>query len=249
MKIHLSSDIHLEFTDTFPECPVADVGVFAGDIGVVHDLDRLEKFFKMMQERYEHIIWVLGNHEFYHMDYNKALNDAKLFSDKMGIHLMDIEFGTDNLEIDGVKFWGTTFWTDLNNSDWFAKSATKRMINDYFHIRDTKKAFTVSKSEEINQRSREMINWNADVIITHHAPIVIPHPNFEFSDVSWSFYNSGLEDKITNSNVKLWLYGHTHHSADIDLNGTRVISNCHGFHSRWSISEGSGYNPDLIIEI
>ena len=249
MKIHLSSDIHLEFTDEFPDCPVADVGVFAGDIGLVDDLNRLGKFFDLMKERYEHIIWILGNHEFYHMDYNQCLKDAESFAKKMGIHLMDIELGTDNLEIDGVKFWGSTLWMDFNKGDWFVKQAVGKGLNDFEVIRVGDFKFSTTMAEDINKRTREKINYDADVIITHHAPVVVPHPLFPFRDMSWGFYNSGLENKIIESDVKLWMYGHTHHSADFDLGGTRIVANCHGFMSRYSISEGSGYDPDLIIEI
>jgi len=249
LKIHLSSDIHLEFTDTFPDCPVADVGIFAGDIGIVDDLSVLGDFFVEMKKRYEHIIWVLGNHEFYHMDYQQCLDDAKSMADNLGIHLMDIELGTDNLEIDGVTFWGSTLWMDFNKGDWFAKRAVGNGLNDFNAIRVNNHKFTVTECEYINLRTREKINWDADIIITHHAPVVVPHPLFAFQDISWGFYNSGLETQIIESNVKYWFYGHTHHSTTFDLGGTQVIANCHGFKSRYGMSEGSGYDPDLIIEL
>jgi len=250
LSIHLSSDIHLEFTDEFPEPPVADVGIFAGDIGLVSDLERLGDFFTEMKTRYEHIIWIMGNHEFYHMDYTQALKDAESLSKKLGIHLMDIELGTDNLEIDGVKFWGSTLWTDFKNEDWFVQRKSKETINDFHNIKvGESRSLSVIEVANINKRTREAINWDADVIITHFAPVVVPHPNFPLNDLSYYFCNTGLEEQIINSDVKIWMYGHTHHSTDFVLGDTRVIANCHGFKSRWSISEGSGYDPDLIIEI
>ena len=249
LSIHVTSDIHLEFTDEFPDCPEADVGIFAGDIGVVNDLERLGDFFTEMKKRYKHIIWVLGNHEFYHMDYKQCLTDAKSMADKLGIHLLDIEFEP-NLEIDGVTFWGSTLWTDFNKSDWFAKRAVGNGLNDYNLIRvGGVRKITVTEIENINLRTRKAINWDADVIITHHAPLVVPHPKFPFEDISWGFYNNGLEQRIMDSNVKLMIYGHTHWSTDFDLAGTRIVANCHGFMSRWAMSEGSNYDPDLIIEI
>ena len=250
MKIHLSSDIHLEFTDVAPDCPVADVGVFAGDIGLVDDLGVLGDFFVEMKKRYEHIIWVLGNHEFYHMDYKQCLEDAKSMADNLGIHLMDIELGTDNLEIDGVTFWGSTLWMDFNKSDWFAKRAVGNGLNDFRAIRVGNHKFTVTECENINMRTREKINWDADVIITHHCPIVIPHPLFDVSDITYGFCNTGLDDKLNNSKAKVFIYGHTHYSTDKDYNGTRLIANCHGYTSRYADdSANSGYKPELIIEI
>jgi len=249
LSIHISSDIHLEFTDVFPEPPVADVGIFAGDIGLVSDINRLREFFTEMKTRYEHIIFVLGNHEFYHMDYTETLTNAKSLADELDIHLMDIELGTDNLEIDGVTFWGSTLWTDFKNDDWFVKCKAKETINDFYDIKVNDRALTVTEVANINLRTRQAINWDADVIITHFAPIVVPHPRFPTNDLSYYFCNTGLEEQIIDSDVKLWVSGHTHHSVDFDLADTRMISNCHGFNSRWSISEGSGYDPDLIVEI
>jgi len=248
MKIHVSSDIHLEFTDDFPDCPVADVGIFAGDIGLICDPKRLLSFFSEMQERYEHIIWVLGNHEYYHLDYMQALKEAIQIAKIADIHLLDIN--TDpNIEIDGVTFWGSTLWMDFNGGDWFAKRAVGKGLNDFTDIKVNDRTLSVLDVEGINKQTREAINWDADVVITHHAPIYVPHPRFALQDLSWGFYNTGLEDQIINSDIKLWLYGHTHYSADFELAGTRVVANCHGFNSRYSLSESSNYDPDLIIEI
>lgn len=249
MKIHLTSDIHLEFTDEFPEPPVADVGIFAGDIGNVCDPKRLIKFFESMKARYEHVIWVMGNHEFYHLDYDRALTEARQIAQIVDVHLLDINLCTENLTLDGVTFWGSTMWTDFNNNDWFVKRAIKEGIRDFTAIKVNNRTISVTEVERINKMTRDAINWDADVIITHHSPVYYPHPNIPLSDLSWAFYNNGLKDQIADSNVKLWLFGHTHASTEIDLNGTKLVSNCHGFKSRYSVSEDSNYNPDLIIEI
>jgi len=236
-------------SDSIPDSPVADVGIFAGDIGVFHDEDQIFDFFVAMKERYEHIIYVLGNHEFYHMDYHATLIKAEQLAKDLGINVMDICLGTDNLELDGVKFWGSTLWTDFNNGDWYAKRAVGNGLNDFRVIKSNNRHFSVTECEAINKRTREAINWDADVIITHHAPLMVPNPNFPTTDTSYGFYNPGLEDKIAESDVKLMIYGHTHHSVDFDLNGTRIVANCHGYESRYAEFNNSEYRDDLIIEI
>ena len=245
----VSSDFHIEMSGVIPDTPEAHFGIFAGDIGLINEIDHLIEFFEVMKTRYKHVIYCLGNHEFYHMDYNTALIQAKEMCDDLDVHLLSTELGTQDLELDGVTFFGDTLWTNFNDHDYFAEMAVEHGLNDFRVIRNGDNILSVEDVTAMNKKARNAINYNADVIITHHAPIVVPHPHFDFEDISWGFYNSGLEEQIINSNVKVWMYGHTHHSADFDLAGTRIIANCHGFVSRYSMSEGSGYDPDLIIEI
>ncbi|MNW15034.1 hypothetical protein D3C71_2134120 [compost metagenome] len=42
----------------------------------------------------------------------------------------------------------------------------------------------------------------------------------------------------------LWVYGHTHVSADFLKNGCRVVSNPRGYPN-----QQTGFNPDFLIEI
>jgi len=247
MKIHLQSDIHLEFDSKPDNLVMADVYVLAGDIGVISNTRAIKDYFNSIKDNCDHIIWVLGNHEFYHSVYEESLEKALSIANECGIKLLDIAFGTQDLEIDGVKFWGTTFWTDLHEHDWFAHKKIQDGLND-FHVIHKKngRKFTAHESYEINQFSRKLINWDADVIITHHCPTMIPHPKFPLNELAYAFNNTGLEQKIIDSNIKYWLYGHTHHSTVEEYNCTLVVSNQYGY---GVYNEQTGYNPNLILEI
>ena len=202
------------------------------------------------------VIWVLGNHEFYHSNYQEALDDAYEFAVNKGIILMDEVYGTENHVIDGVKFWGSTLWTDLNNNDWFA-SRKVQGFNDFHVIHDEGALFRVATTYEINQRTREKINWDADVVITHHCPILLEHRRFPISDITYGFCNTGLEEQIMDSNIKYWMFGHTHDSRAEDLNGTLVVSNQQGYPMAYDGDPFSGkisyedphFDPALILEI
>ena len=249
MKIGLISDTHIEATHSWPiPDNASDVLICAGDIGLLHNTEELANYFNQLKETTEHIIWVLGNHEFYHMDYKSALSIAKDFADKNNIHLLDIELGTENLVIDGVKFWGSTLWTDMNDNNHYAKSNVSTFLNDFRVIKNVDHCFTTTEAYDINQETIAKINWDADVIVTHHSPIIIPNSKYPLNDVTYGFCNTTLEQKILESDVKVWAYGHTHESKDLDLNGTRVISNQSGY-GDGKYKEDTGYQSDLIIEI
>ena len=258
MRIHLQSDVHVEFDGaTMYPAVCSDVTVCAGDIGLIGAPYKLEKYFDEIQKNCEHTIYILGNHEFYHSDYFDVIEAAQKLCEKRGIIFMDEAVGTENLVLDGITFWGTTLWTDFNKGDWFAKDKVGRNFGDFHCVSyGDELTFTADKCYEINQRSVGKINWDADIVITHHSPIVIPHPRFQLSDISYGFYNTELEQKIVDSKIKYWMFGHTHHSVKVDVNGTIVLSNQHGY-GRTILRngkidtqyEGCGYDPRLIIEI
>lgn len=250
MKIHLESDLHLEFSNYDPVA-VADVYVCAGDIGVLSQPTQLLEYFKKVKENCDHVIWVLGNHEFYHSVYEEALPKALNLAKEAGVHLLDIALDTQDLEIDGVKFWGTTFWTDLANNDWFVRDSVQRGLNDFYVIEKANgRKFSAQQSYEINAKSRRLINWDADVIITHHCPTMIEHPRFPTNKTTYAFNNTCLEDQISASSVKYWLYGHTHHSAVEEYNGTIVMSNQRGYEDlRRQWIEDTGFIPNQTVVI
>ena len=254
MKIHLQSDMHIEFGGVPEQSAVADVYVCAGDIGLLSHPADLDEYFDGIKDNCDHIIWVLGNHEFYHGVYEDVLGMARDLAKNHGVHLLDIELGTQDLEIDGVKFWGTTFWTDLHKHDWFAHKKIQDGLNDFHVIKHKNhyRNFSAHESYEINKKSRELINWDADVIITHHCPIDIEHPKFPRSEITYAFVNTGLEEQIIDSDVKYWLYGHTHHSTVSDVYGTLVVSNQRGYDkgaTSYGWAEECGFDPNLILEI
>lgn len=255
MNIHLQSDVHLEFGKPFTSYVASDVIVCAGDIGTTcGGMEQLRTYFKSLKDNAKHVIWVLGNHEYYNAIYEHALEDAQTLADQEGIHLLDVALGTQDLELDGVKFWGTTFWTDLKGHDHDVHKIVQAGLSDFITIRHPDGTrFSAHESYEINKKSRELINWNADVIITHHCPIDIKHPHFDSSDISYAFVNTGLEETIMDSNVKHWLYGHNHWSDSHDLNGTNVVSNQRGYVRNGDDEESqwlkSNYNPSLLLHV
>lgn len=254
MRIHLQSDTHVEMGRAIGSTCVSDVTVCPGDIGTLSEPYKIERYFDMIGKNTDHIIWVLGNHEFYHGEYYQVLEDAWNLANKCGVKLIDIEYGNPNLEIDGIKFWGSTLWTDLKKADWFIMNRIGHGFNDFYIIAKGDKGFTAHDTVEINNNTRKAIDYKADIIITHHAPIMMEHRRFPISDITYGFCNTGLEEVICNSKAKYWMYGHTHDSRAIDLNGTLVVSNQQGYPKQaWQngdiLYEECFFDPAFILEI
>lgn len=253
-KIHIQSDTHVEMGPAIGSMCISDITICAGDNGLMCQPDKLARYFDQIRENTDEIIYVLGNHEFYHGDYEKTLTAADKFAKEHGIHLLDIALGTQDLELNGIKFWGSTLWTDLKEHDWFVCHKIGNGMMDYAVVTNGVRQLSYQKTYEINKATREQINWDADIIVTHHCPIMIEHRRFPLSDITYGFCNTGLEEQIMDSDVKYWVYGHTHDSRFVDLNGTKLISNQQGYPRQvWQtgdvVYEECHFNPNLIIEI
>jgi len=242
MDIHLISDTHIEFgTSKMPKVS-GDVCVLAGDIGLIKNPEAYYKFLENIKRQFDHVILVNGNHEFYGMNYLKGMNDIKEITDSADVHLMDVHYNTDNLKIDGITFWGSTLWTDFKKYNQTIKQHVGNGLND-FHVIT---GFNTDMVYNIHQDTVDKINWNADVIVTHHMPIIRPHTQFGISDITYGFCCTDLEEKIANSKVKYWMYGHTHDNVSTKINNTHIITNQTGYRMERLTTT---YNPKLLITI
>jgi predicted phosphodiesterase len=102
MKIHLLSDLHLEFENFVPEVSDADVTVLAGDIHLrTRGVEWAKQTFK------GRVLYVPGNHEYYGGNLGKTLVKMSDAGDDR-VRVLDCE----RVDLDGVRFLGATAWTD-----------------------------------------------------------------------------------------------------------------------------------------
>lgn len=245
MKIHLISDQHIE--GGYPEWDEtpnveADVCVLAGDVCTIRKDKALSNYLLYMKNLFPEVIFVNGNHEFYGSNYKKSLAQVKQIADDAGVHLMDIHYGTENLILDGVTFWGSTLWMDFKDNDWCVKKIVRKGINDFFVIN----GFNVDKAYNAHIESIERMNWNADVVVTHHMPILRKHSKFPINSITYGFCCTTLEEKIADSNIKYWLYGHTHDNKEFTIGDTIVVSNQTGYRTE---NVTKPYDPNFLIEV
>ncbi len=255
MKLHILSDLHLEFGGLrLPEVD-ADVTVLAGDIGV--GLQGIEWALQAIPY-HQPVVYVMGNHEFYGQRSMPEL--WKKAREKVaGTHVYLLE--NEAVEIDGVRFLGSTLWTDFElfgDRDTAMKSALD--MNDYWSIITNSGAgYTSNRATRLTPKDtlrmhKESLAWlsneltNRDsgpvVVVTHTAPHRGSlHPKYEHHPISPAFV-SDLDGLVQRAD--LWIHGHTHDSFDYQVGECRVVCNPRGYAGR---ELNGDFDPGLVVEI
>jgi Icc-related predicted phosphoesterase len=279
MKIKLVSDLHLEFEDiNIKNDKDYDVLILSGDILVINDLhDHPEEkyshldiaalkfgqaraqlfrdFLKRCSFQFPHVVYVAGNHEFYHGEFHRGVEHIREECAKfLNIHFLerDCQF------INGVMFVGGTLWTDMNKGDPLTQHAISDMMNDFRVIRNDHHGYTKLRPAHVIDRHRKTLGYiqqivdaNKDrkcVVVGHHAPSYQSiGEQYKHDTLMNGGYASDLSEFILDRpQIKLWTHGHMHQTFDYMIGETRVVCNPRGYESH---GEVSGWNPDILIEI
>lgn len=266
MKLHLMSDLHLEFAPM--QLPGGDVLLLAGDILVADSLtasykrSEYSKFFKQAVKKYNKVFLIAGNHEHYHGMIDTSHAIIQNFLKEEGLPVVFLDNTCFELNDEYVLF-GSTFWTDLNNNDFAACQAARSYMNDFHLIVSSggERNLIPYDTVLLNNDARAALNSALEfykkkkfVVMTHHLPDMLS-VNERFKPgidvVNYAFANTGLKNLIENSNqIKYWFHGHTHDSCDYILGETRVVCNPRGYvNPRNCRAENSAFNINLQIEI
>lgn len=263
MKLQLASDLHLEFIEgSHPgellvrPAEGAEVLVLAGDIANGTDVVRL--FANWPQD--VDIVYIMGNHEAYGRDWEQVRRDLATACHGTRIHFLDNSAAV----IRGVRFLGTTLWTDMRIDGFPMDVAMRRVrasINDFDAIQHNGQAFEPAIFLEEHRLSVQWLERMLDtpfdgptVVVTHHGP----HPQSIAPQYRFDV-NGGFTSDLTPlvRKAKLWLHGHTHVGFDYEAEGCRVVVNPHGYvWNRGSAKtaadfarENPAYWDDLVIEV
>jgi predicted phosphodiesterase len=250
LKLRILSDLHIEFGDFVPGAAPADVVVLAGDIfNEHHGLEWARRAFPETE-----IVYVLGNHEFYQADYELVLERAAQEARRLGIHLLERE----SVVLDGVRFLGTTLWTDFETAEekqvhmpfsmWYAW----QNMSDFSLIGYRCGQLTPEISRQFHLAARQWLKGKLaepfqgeTVVVTHHLPHRRSvHADFHKHPLNPAFV-SHLPDLVRKP-VALWVHGHTHCSVDYVTDGTRVVCNPRGYAPR---ELNPRFDPGLIVEV
>lgn len=267
MKLLILSDLHLEFSKFSPVHndrridDGVDVVVLAGDIAEGTQGIRWARETFITKE----IIYVLGNHEFYDGHVQFLTKHARDVANRMGVHLLE----RDAIELGGVRFLGTTLWTDFNffgtQNRLGAVGAAEMYLNDYQCIKTSvsrpgdamNRQARLLRAEDTAGMHGESSAWLAGelprgdpaktVVVTHHAPHRLSvHHRYERDRVT-AAYVSDLTRLMGQAAV--WVHGHMHDSADYRVNGTRVICNPKGYGRRDGSLENERFEPGLVVDV
>ena len=281
MKIKVVSDLHLEFSDiNITNDEGCDVLILSGDIMVAQDLHdhpetdygmysnvnlenlgrrqltalRFRDFLKRVSFQFPHVIYIAGNHEFYHGKWVGALKDLRDACARFpNVYFLEC----DSKKIDDVTFIGGTLWTDMNNNDPLTLHAIRDMMNDFRIILNDEAGYTKLRPAHTIVRHRKMMGYiktivaerhdEMFVVVGHHSPSHLSiHPTYKDDSIMNGAYHTDLSEFILDHpQIKLWTHGHTHHPFDYVIGETRIVCNPRGYEGY----EETGWNPNIVIEV
>lgn len=252
MLIHILSDLHNEFTPFEPPPTDASVVVLAGDIDRhTHGLEWARQVFGGRR-----IVYVRGNHEIYGAHLHGLAVEMRKRARELGIDYLD----NDEAVIGGVRFLGTTLWTDFelfgpeNTST--ALRAAKGCMNDFALIRyGSTGRFLPEQSVILHRAARAWLEKKLaepfdgpTVVVSHHCPsFASVAPQYQ-NDLLSAAFASCLDALVEKAD--LWVHGHTHTSFDYELGRCRVLCNPRGYTYPGSPQpENPWFKPDLVAEV
>jgi len=256
MKIGLCSDLHLEhgYNPVINPPDDIDLMIFAGDI---HSGTNAFDWIEAQQFPCESL-YLGGNHEFYHYEYNALLADMRARSSDKVIFLEDNVY-----EKGGYSFIGSTLWTDyefhkalpveINMANAESKLNDHRLIRFTDHMGAT--LWKADHAREVYLKSAEFIKEQVakagrdkSVVITHHGPTTqaVP-PRFRGDPINGCFV-SDWDNWILDHGPRLMCFGHTHWDIDIHIGDTRVVSRQHGYRNE-RVRNGQPPFELLVVEL
>ncbi|NEQ04416.1 metallophosphoesterase [Moorena sp. SIO3F7] len=247
MKLHILSDLHIEFEDFTAPSTDADVVILAGDIHV----GRRGLDWAMQTFPDKPVIYVPGNHEYYGEAIPKHTDKLRKLAAGTNVHILEQEVVT----LGGVTFLGCTLWTDFElfgDPRVAGYHATQRMT-DYKRIHVSPKYSRLRSIDTavIHSKSRRWLQTQLQdqtgerVIVTHHAPSIKSLPVGRQEDLMSAAYASHLDDLVEQSGAKLWVHGHLHNSSDYAIGTTRFLCNPKGYPDE----RNKGFVPDLVVSV
>lgn len=265
MRVALASDLHLEFEDiNLKNEEGADVLILSGDIMVAEDLHnhpemdygmysnvnladlgkrqstalRFRDFLKRCSFQFPHVVYVAGNHEFYHGRWKASLQHLRDECAKFNnVYFLE----NDTKVIDEITFIGATLWTDCNKGDPLTLHALTDMMNDFRIIRNDEQGYTKLRPAHIMYRHQQTMSYLKSllpdmkdrkiVFVGHHAPSKqSTHPKYQKDYLMNGGYSSDLSEFILDHpEIKLWTHGHTHDPFDYMIGTTRIACNPRGY--------------------
>ena len=250
MRLRILSDLHVEFGHVeLPPCD-ADVVVLAGDIH--QGLESPAWIRRQFPE--QPVVWVAGNHEFYHQSVPSLLDQFRAACRDTNIHFLENEAVT----IGGFTFLGCTLWTDFRllgdeqQVDAWAQAAA--LITDFRRIRLEPEGRLLRSTDTIpwHEASRRWLEGEMarhdprhTIMVTHHAPSARSLPAAQSRQLLSAAFASNLDALVERSRARLWIHGHTHHCTRYHIGETEVIANSRGYPKEVD----PAFDPGLTVEI
>jgi len=238
-KLHLMSDLHLEFHrdrgQNFlhglrPEG--VDIVVLAGDICAGESIAKVLRDFSQM---YPQVVYCPGNHEFYGNSPKKVQEVMDRASEKYdNVHILS---PGKEVKLYGKRFIGATGWFPQDDFT----SEMRRELSDFKYIKDYEP--WVYEQCEAWRKFYTEYGKAGDIVIMHHLPCHGSiHPMFT-NDPFNAFFLNDISELIEKNKPDYVFHGHTHFSFDYMFNDyTRIVARPFGYPGEAS----AFWEPQLI---
>lgn len=280
MKVQLLSDLHLEAHPHWvaQAAPGADLLVLAGDIGSYQAGSQLADADFGLGQFSPHrgwptpVVYVPGNHEYDGMDFDVAHARLRETCERLGLIWLERE----TVVLSGVRFVGTTLWSDFdalgpslptpagrtgaepsaNPLAQLLKSRDKAFRAANYYLRKT---LTTRQGEPwladgIREQALVCQTWLRQALSEPHegTTVAITHfaPSLRSADPRYGNTpgTAGFCNALDDllPGAQWWLHGHLHAPSDYHHRGCRIIANPMGYARK---NEQLAFRPDLLIEI
>lgn len=274
MNIQLLSDLHLESHPDFaPEsAPGADVLVLAGDVGSYQpgshltargDTDFGLARFSPLLGWPTPVLFIPGNHEYDGLDFDSAHARLQETCSRLGLIWLERE----TVVLGGVRFIGTTLWSDFDalgppandsaatlTQQLRAREKAFRAANFYLRKTGGTRGGAPFLAEAVREQALGCQHWlrgalgtpfdGPTVAVTHFAPSLrSADPRYGLTPGTAGFCNA-LDELLPQA--RLWLHGHLHAPSDYVHRGCRVVANPLGYLRK---GEQAAFRPGLMLSL
>lgn len=245
-SFQILSDLYLEVgrqSSSFVVPPSAPYLILAGDIGRLIDYELYLEFLAKQAAQFKRIFLVLGNHEFYGLSYHAGLESAQKLENEEALNGKLVLMHQRRYDISDTEttILGCTLWSAVPAS---AKEVVRMRVKDFEKIEawtvDDHNASHEADNTWLRHQTLQIQRQNESkakgqrttniLVVTHHAPSVQKTSSPKNVGNPWSsaFATELLGDACW-SEVKAWVFGHTHFTTQFERNGIKVLSNQRGY--------------------
>ena len=280
MKLQLLSDLHLEAHPHWKAepAPGADLLVLAGDIGSYQSGSQLGDADFGLGQFSPHngwptpVIFVPGNHEYDGLDFDEAHARLRETCTRLGLIWLERE----TVVLDGVRFVGTTLWSDFDALGPTAEAAPAqlsgapqvnplaqllkardkafRAANYYLRKTETTRRGEPWLAECLREQALVCQAWLRDALATPFdgTTVAITHfaPSLMSADPRYGLTpgTAGFCNALDDllPLAQWWLHGHLHAPSDYIHRGCHVVANPLGYARK---NEQVSFQPRHLIQI
>lgn len=244
MKIKLVSDLHVDCQKDLGRSLIKDIAaddhdvlIVAGDVCEVQDGDLYFDTFEAISQRFNKVLVIPGNHEFWGADprvTDKVIDDVLgQFNNVVRLKCREAQ------HINGHRFVGDTMWYPDSG-----QTLEQKYFSDFMMI-PSHKDFVFKENNKFVAMFDDFIQKD-DIIVTHHLPSYKLVNKKYKGLIENQFFVTEMEPCMTKTEPRAWFFGHTHHKTEMNIGKTFCAANPHGYPSEYC---SMYFDEKYVIEI